>query len=130
MNRTTPRCPTCRLGFVDIENLSAMKRLNDHLGRSHRLKCYECNLTFMSDIHLQFHIKYSHDTPCTHCETFCGDRCSEVLGESMCKSEGNKVAKAERVASLEEEITNKMEFISKYFYWPTPSCIRRGSIEE
>ena len=24
----------------------------------------------------------------------------------MCKSEGNKVAKAERVASLEEEITN------------------------
>ena len=24
----------------------------------------------------------------------------------MCKSEGNKVAKAERIASLEEEITN------------------------
>ena len=109
MDKTTTRCPTCRLGFVDIENLSAAKRLNDHLGRSHRHKCYECNSKFLSDIHLQFHIKYSHDTPCTHCETYCGDRCSEVLGESMCKNERNKVAKAEIIAGLEEEITNKVK---------------------
>ena len=27
----------------------------------------------------------------------------------MCKSEGNKVAKAERVASLEEEITHEIK---------------------
>ena len=107
--KTTTRCPTCRLGFVDIGNLSAAKQLNDHLGRSHRHKCYECDSKFLSDIHLQFHIRYSHDTPCTHCEAYCSDRWSEVLGETMCKDERNKVAKAEIIADLEKGITNKVK---------------------
>ena len=93
MSKTTTRCPTCQLGFLNIGNLSAAKRLNDHIGLIHGHKCSKCNTDFVSEIHLQYHLKYSHDTVCTYCESYCGDRCSEKFGEAMSMDKRNEVAK-------------------------------------
>ena len=109
MEKTTPRCPTCKLGFVDFGKLPALHRFNDHLNQAHNVRCFECDLSFTSHTHLQFHTRYHHDTPCAHCDSFCNNRCSEMLGVSICKSEENKEAKAERVSSLEKEISHEVQ---------------------
>ena len=79
MCKTVTRCSTCHLGLVDIESLPAEKRLNDHSGMIHSHKCRECNTDFVSEIHLQYHPRYSHDTVCTYCDGYCSDWCSKNL---------------------------------------------------
>ena len=34
MEKTTPRCPTCKLGFIDFGKLPALHRFNDHLNQA------------------------------------------------------------------------------------------------
>ena len=117
MSKTT-RCSTCGYWVLDIGNLAAAKRLNDHLGLLQSHKCYECNADFFSEKHLQYHLRYSHDTVCTYCENYCGDRCSEKFGEAMCMDKRNEAAKKEVIADVEVEITNevKMRISDEYIY--------------
>ena len=109
MSITGNRCSICHLGFVRIGNLSAKKRLNDHLGTVHSQKCRECNKDFVSEIHLQYHLKYSHDAVCMYCDSYCGDECSEKFGEAMSMDERNEAAKKEFITDMETELRNVIE---------------------
>ena len=109
MEKTTPRCPTCKLGFINFGRLSAVHRFEDHLNQAHNIRCFECDLSFSSQTHLHFHTRYQHDNHCAHCNSFCNERCSEMLGVSLSKSQENKEAKAERISSLEEEISHEVQ---------------------
>ena len=84
--KETPRCPDCQIGFIRVGNRSAVKRFADHLGIRHIYKCHECELDFASIPHLEFHIKYTHDTPCGVCSSYCGSECLEKLGKIMTSS--------------------------------------------
>ena len=130
------RCPDCRLGFVDIGNCSAEKIFVDHLGRVHQFKCHECDLNFLSIIHLKYHINYSHDTPCNICDSFCGNKCAEELGKYMFKNEAANKARAGRIADLEEEVKHEYNLKSdsiiglKERLENTAIMIDRGSNDE
>ena len=82
-NKKVDRCSICQLGFVKIGNLSSKKRLESKLDIFHSHKCRECNKDFVSEIHLRYHLKYSHDVVCMHCNSYCGDVCSEKFVEAM-----------------------------------------------
>ena len=109
MEKTTPRCPTCKLGLINFGRLSAVQRFEDHLIQDHNIRCFECELNFSSQTHLRFHTRYQHDNPCVHCDSFCSDKCSETLGVSLSKSQENKEAQTERISSLEEEISHEVQ---------------------
>ena len=94
--KPTPRCPTCKLGFTNFGRLSAEHRFEDHLNQTHNIRCFECELYFVSQTHLRFHTEFQHDNPCAHCDPFCNEKCSETLGKSLSKCQENKEAKRER----------------------------------
>ena len=94
MEKATPRCPTCKLGFINLGRLSAVHRFEDHLNQAHNIRCFECELNFSSQTHLRFHTQYQHDNPCVHCDSFCSDRCSEMLRVSLSKSQDRKDLKS------------------------------------
>ena len=102
MGETVNRCSICHLGFLKIGSLSAEKRLDDHRGMIHSQRCRECNKDFVSEIHLQYHLRYSHDTVCMYCDSYCGDKCSEKFGEAMSMDERNEAAKKEFVEEIWE----------------------------
>ena len=109
MSETVNRCSICQLRFVKIWNLSSVKRLEDHSGTIHSQKCRECNKDFVSGIHLQYHLRYSHDVVCMYCNSYCGDMCSEKFAEAMCMDKGNEAAKKEVIADTEAELENVVE---------------------
>ena len=109
MSETVNRCSICHLGFVKIGNLSSVKRLKDHLGTIHSHKCRECNKDFVSEIHLQYHLRYSHDVVCMYCDSYCGDMCSEKFAEAMCMDKQNEVDKKEVITDTEAELTDVVE---------------------
>ena len=108
-NEKVNRCSICQLGFVKIGNLSSEKRLEDHLGTTHSHKCRECNKDFVSEIHLQYHLRYSHDVVCMHCNSYCGDVCSEKFGEAMSMDRRNEIAKKEVITDTEAELKDVVE---------------------
>ena len=103
-NKKVERCPICHLGFLEIGKLSSKKRLESHLDILHSNKCRECGKNFISEIHLRYHLKYSHDVVCMHCNSYCGGVCSEKYGEAMSMDRQNQVAKIEIVEETEVEL--------------------------
>ena len=109
MSEAVNRCSICQLGFVKIGNLSSEKRLEDHLGTTHSHKCRECNKDFVSEIHLQYHLRYSHDVVCMYCDSYCVDMSSEKFAEALCMDKRNEVAKKEVITDTEAELKDVFE---------------------
>ena len=98
-----PRCPECRIGFIDVEGRTAHRRFSDHMGVKHLFQCKECDLCFISVPHLKFHINYVHDIPCGNCGSLCEFKCPET-GVVMMKFQHIKQSQAETIKNLEEEV--------------------------
>ena len=74
------KCDDCELGFPSVGSLESEARLQRHKRTPHKIPCGECDLMFISMMHLRFHLHFTHDCRCPHCYTFCEGRCSGLYG--------------------------------------------------
>ena len=54
-------------------------------------------------------MRYEHNSPCGHCNSFYSDKWSVTLGTSSSKNKENKKAQTARITRLEEEISQKTQ---------------------
>ena len=94
----------CYIGFLGIGKLTSKIRLENHLNVLHNTKCRECGKNFISEVHLRYHIRYSHDIEYRQCYTYCGGTCSEKYGRAMAMDKRNQVAKIDIVEETEIEL--------------------------
>ena len=109
MEGVTPRCPICNLGFINVGRLTAVQRFVGHIHQAHKIRCCECESYFASQTHQSFHMRYKHNSPCGHCNSFCSNKSSVTLGTSLSKNKKNKEAQTTRITRLEEEISQKTQ---------------------
>ena len=84
------KCVICELGFPKVGSLTPEARLQQHEKIPHRSQCAECGMDFVSSAHVKFHLKYSHDSKCQHCYTYCDSSCSEYYALAK-ESAGSRV---------------------------------------
>ena len=83
------KCVICELGFPKVGSLTSEIRLQQHERIPHRNRCAECGIVFVSRAHVKFHLRYSHDSKCQHCHSYCDSSCSGYYGLAK-ESAGSK----------------------------------------
>ena len=74
------KCVICELGFPKVGSLEPEVRLKENEKIPHRYSCAECGIEFVSRAHVRFHLRYSHDSKCQHCHSYCDSRCAGYYG--------------------------------------------------
>ena len=97
------KCVICELGFPKVGSLTPEIRLQQHERTLHRNRCAECDLVFVSRAHVKFHLRYSHDSKCQHCYSYCDSSCSGFYGLAK-EAAGSEAMEEEKI---EKNITVK-----------------------
>ena len=79
-----------------MEGLKSEVRLQRHEKTPHKIPCGECDIVFISITHLNFHLQYSHDCRCQHCDTLCEGSCSEIYASAI-ETAGNVAMEKEKI---------------------------------
>ena len=93
------KCDNCELGFPSIGSLESEARVQRHKKTPHKIPCGECNLVFISRTHLNFHLQYTHDCRCQHCNTLCEGNCSEIYASAIVTT-GNVAMEKEKIEKI------------------------------
>ena len=70
-------CNKCGIGFPRISSVSSEERIREHEVIHHRIRCGECDRSFVSSVHLNYHLTYNHDVRCNICRSYCETNSAE-----------------------------------------------------